>query len=410
MTDWMFMGRCRLLLRFIRLIVLMSALDGRADESPTVEDIRDRMESVGIRSVRSADGHLVVSGPDSFDNAMLLNLAGEVRVQVESLVGMPMRWESRSIRLLVVPDTDTSAGVRVEHTCCDGMRIHRVLLPGYAHVDADAGREALCGAFLALFIYPAETEAGKEASFAVPAWLRRGIPPVLTEQGRADTFEQAMRLWREGRLVSPARIVTDPAVLDAEGDRARITVACGAFVLWLTDEAAGTAHIGSLMNRLSNGGVADEEWLRQRLAGEGDTDAWWDRWILSQRHVVRALGRLSLLHLEALQAEWRLYAGADGVPSGVALPSDADCTALLLYRDQPWFKTAIRGKRYRIELLALGRPVPFRELVAVYTGTLDAIESGATPVSVAGMAVSARRQSKALYETVKQAGGSWSEP
>ncbi len=404
------MGICRPFLRCLRFVVLLSACHGRADETPTIEEIRERMAAINIRSVRSADGHLVVSGPDSFNNALLLNMAGETRAQIESLVGMPLRFEARNVRLLVIQDADPAAGVRVEHVFSDGIRIHRVLLPDYAHGDTDAGREALCEAFLALYIHPAGVRANSVASFAVPAWLRRGVPTVLTEQGRCDTFAQAIRLWREGRLLSPVRLVMDPGVFDAGGDHARVTTACGALALWLTDVNVGTARARSLFVRLSNGDVADLEWLREQQTDDGGSDEWWDRWILSQRHVVRALGSLTLVHLDALQAEWLIHPGDSGIPSGIVLPSEADCSALLSYRDEPWFKVAVREKRYRIEMLAQGRPERFRELVAVYAGILDAIEAGDLPAAVVGMAVAARRQSQALHETVKQAGGVWSEP
>jgi len=390
--------------------VLLSAGLGLADENPTIEEIRERMESIGIRSVRSSDGHLVVSGPDPFKNALLLKIAGDIRAQVESLVGMPLVFDSRSVRLLVMQNADPTDAVRVEHVHSDGIRIHRVLLPDYVHGDSESGREALCEVFLALYIHPTEPRGNSVASFAMPSWLCRGVLPVLTEQGRSDTYEQAIRLWREGRLLSPVRMVLDPAVLDVEDDHARMTTSCGAFVLWLTDVEVGTSRARSLFDRLSNGGEADGDWLREQHADIGVSDEWWDRWMLSQRHVVRALGRLTLEHLDALQAEWRIHSGDGGVPSDIAFPSAADCTALLPYRDQPWFKGAVREKRFRIEMLAQGRPVRFRELVGVYAGILNAIESVDSPTAVVGMAVEARRQSQALYETVKQAGGVWSEP
>lgn len=403
------MGIYRPFLRYLRFVVLLSVFHGRADEIPTIEEIRVRMDSIGIRSVRSSDGHLVVSGPDSFKNALLLKMAKEIRAQVESLVGMPLSFESRSVRVLVMQDADPTDVIRVEHVHFDGIRIHRVLLPDYAHGDTESGREALCEAFLSLYIHPRHPGGFSVFSFAIPSWLRRGVPLVLAEQGRSDTYEQAIRLWREGRLLSPVRIVLEPAVLDAEDDHARMKTACGAFVLWLTDAEVGTARARSLFDRLSNGDKADGEWLREQQAGDRGSDEWWDRWMLSQRHVVRALGRLTLVHLDALLEEWRIHPGDCGVPPDIELPSAADCTALLSYRDQPWFRRAVREKRYRIEMLAQGRPVEFRELVDVYAGILAAIESGLSHSVVVGMAVAARKQAQGLYGAVKQAGGVWSE-
>jgi hypothetical protein len=384
-----------------------------AGEPPTIEMIRERMQAIGIRSVSSADGHLVVSGPDSFRNAMLLAQAGDVRQRVQLVVGMPLSFDARSVRVLVNPDpAGNAAPLVLDHAMSGGIWIHRVVLTDYASIETRNGMEALCAAFLALYLTPPEHANNPSASFVVPAWLRQGVLQVLTEDDHSRTLEQAIRLWREGRLPSPVAILADETPLapdeDADG---RLRAARGAFFLWLTDRSHGTKAISTVFQHLSKGHDTNEQWLRDQVANGGDPHALWNRWMRDQGQVIRSLGRLTLAHMEALQAEWCVQPGTDGIPADITLPADADGTSLLQYRDRPWFVTAIRQKRYRIEMLAQGRPENFRRLTAAYVSVLNAIETGEPPPTVVvGMAVSARQQWQALHEMVSQAGGVWSEP
>lgn len=382
-----------------------------ADGQPTLEMIRERMEAIGIRSLRSADGHLVVSGPDSFENAMLLAWAGEVRQRVQSVIGLPLRFDARSVRVLVPADSTNRVPIVLEHVSSGGLLIHRLVLQDYALIQSREGLDAMCAAFLALYIDPKASGGNRAVSFAVPSWFHQGIAQVLTDEMRNETLDQAMGLWREGQLPPIVQIMSDRSFLASDEEVGpRLLAARGAFVLWLTDMALEHNAVAGLFRRLSGGRTANREWLREQLADGGDPDELWDRWMLSQRQVVRALGRLTLAHLEALQAEWYVQSGIGGIPLDVTLPSGADGMSLLPYRDQPWFTAVIRQKRYRIEMLAQGRPARFRELTAAYVNLLNVIESDELPAAVVGMAVAARRQWHALYETVKAAGGTWSEP
>jgi len=395
------------------MMLLLALVAGNvvvASEPPSTDMIRERIEAIGIRSLRSADGHIVVSGPNSFENARLLAWAGEVRERVESVVGLPLRFDARSVRFLVSPDDTNRVALLLEHEYSAGLWIQRLVLRDYAAIQPREGLESICAAFLALYIKPGESDHGL-GRFSVPSWLYQGVAQVLTAENRDVTLDKAMGLWREGRLPPLLQIMSDRSAPGPEDDEAsRLLPARGALVLWLTGMASDQNTLTGLFGSLAEGRETNREWLRKQLAAEGgDPDELWDRWILSQRQVVRSLGRLTLAHLDALQAAWYVQPGIDGIPWDIALPSGADCMNLLPYRAQPWFSGVIRQKRYQIEMLAQGRPRRFHELTGAYVDVLNAIESGERPESVVGIAVMARRQWSRLHETVQQAGGAWSE-
>lgn len=405
------MDLLRYLCRGLLPVVLILACHAGGDDLPTLETIRERMEAIGIRSVRSSDGQLVVSGADSFMNAMLLAQAGEIRQRVQAVVGMPLQFDTRSVRVLVKPDADAAMPIVLEHVFSGGQWIHRIVFPDYASSQAREGLEAVSAAFLALYIHPGSADTNRVVSFTVPAWLSQGVQQVLTDGDRSRTLDQALQFWHEGRLPSPVQMLTArPSPATGDDDASRLLVAHGAFVLWLADRNTGEPSIADLFRHLSAGHAVNTEWLRQQLPEGVDPDASWDRWLLSQRHVVRSLGQLSLAHMETLRDEWLVQPGDQGIPADLELPAEANCVSLLQYRDQSWLPAVIRQKRYRLEMLAQGRPERFRELVSLYVNVLNAIESGERPPAVVGLAVNARRQWHALHETVKEAGGIWSEP
>ncbi len=392
--------------------VLLLACHATAGEVPTIETIRQRIEAIGIRSVRSSDGHLFVSGPDSFKNAILLSQVGEIRQRVQAVAGMPLRFDDRSVRVLVKTDADGARPVMLEHVLFGGLRIHRLVFADYAASQTREGLGTIVAAFLALYIKPGMAAASQDVSFAVPGWLSQGTLQVLTNEDRSRTLDQALQFWNEGRLPAPLQVVMPrltPAA-DDDYDASRLFVAHGALVLWLTDRNAGGASLAGLFRHLSAGHEVNTEWLRQQFPEGTDPDESWERWLLSQRHIVRSLGQISLTHMDTLRGEWLIQPGVQGIPADLDLPAQADCVSLLQYRDQSWLPTVIRQKRYRLEMLAQGRAERFRDLVTLYVNVLNAIESGERPAAVVGMAVDAHRQWQALRETVMQSGGIWSEP
>jgi len=394
------------------LILLMTVSIGTvvlSNEEVTTEEIRARISAIGVRSVQSSTGHLVVSGPDPFGNAMLLSLAGETADAVESITGNPLPFSRQSVRILVLPPSPAARAnaVELDHTFLNDFRIHRIVLADYAVMETEAAAEVLCAAFLSVYL-GARSDAPDHSS--LPVWLRRGMVRILTADNRQATIESALRLWRQGLLPPPARILALVASDDGPGGSEDEAVACGSFMLWFTGLPEKSSRFSLLFRRLSEGGRTDPDWMQEWLPGAGDPDEQRDRWLLAQRTVVRGVGTVSLEHLDALYAEWLVHPGQCDIPNNTDLPEMADCTSLAAYRDEPWFTMAVRGKRLRIEMLAQGRPRRFQLVVAAYVESLNALERGEPMESVIALAGAARRQWLALRDIVGKAGGVWSDP
>ncbi len=382
----------------------------RADGSVSTADIRERIAAIGIRSVQSASGHIVVSGPDPLGNAFLLSLAEETAVALESLTGLSLPFERQSVRLQVsaVLQEPLDRGVSLTHTLLAGHWIHRVHLADYEMMQTEAAAVVLCSAFLSVY---GGTTTGTDAGFALPYWFRRGVVRNMTVAARQETLAGALRLWYQGRLLTPSPILgLEAPPLPEAGLAEDDVLACGALVLWFTSRPSRGSHYASLFRRLSDGGGVDLDWVRSWLPDGADPDEQWDRWLLSQRGVVRGVGTVSLEQFDALYAEWLLYPGRYGIPHDVELPARADCTALTAYRDQQWFTPVMREKRHRIEMLAAGRPKRFQALVGAFVRVLDAIEGGATATETGTLAVAAGRHWRGLREEVRQAGGVLAAP
>ena len=187
-------------------------------------------------------------------------------------------------------------------------------------------------------------------------------------------------------------------------------MADGVFVLWMGGFPERAARFSSLFRRLSEGKPLDLDWVREWLPGDGDPDEQWDRWLLTQRTVVRGVGTVSLAQFDALYAEWLIYPGRGGIPYRTSLPSGADCTALVAFRDEDWFRAVVREKRQRIEMLAPGRALRFQELTAAYVKVLNSLENGDPVDKIESLAATARRQWTELRAIVRAAGGVWAEP
>jgi hypothetical protein len=387
--------------------VAAAVVHAAAPEPLTTEAIAEKIAAIGVRSVQSARGHLVVSGPDALGNAALLSLAEETAMAVEALTGLDLPFDRQSVRILVLPESVVPQVTAVlEHIFQGGGWIHRVVLADYGVMESAAAAECLCAAFLSVYRGSASSDVD---GLRVPEWLRRGVLRGLTVAGRQETMDAALVRWQEGRLPSPAMIlagVPDPESGMA-GDGA---VADGAFVFWMGGFPERAVRFASLFRRLSEKKPLDMDWVREWLPGSGDPDEQWDCWMLSQRTVVRGVGTVSLAQFDQLYAEWLVYPGRGGVPYRARLSPASDCTVLGAYRDEAWFRAVVREKRHRIEMLAPGRALRFQALTAAYVRVLISLENGDPAEKVESLAADARRQWVDLREMVREAGGVWAEP
>ncbi len=378
-----------------------------AEGTLSIEAIRERIAAIDVCSVQSAAGHLIVSGPDSFGNALLLAQVEETALALETLTGIALPFGMQSVRVLV---TDTGyAGdedvMAVRHVFSGGGWIHRAVLADYAGAQTEEGREVLCRVLLAVYT------AGPSPVFTeVPVWLWRGAARVQTLVGRQMTLEQAYALWRQGRLPAPRRILAGRAASAADDEIGRI--AFGAFMIWLAALPERPARFSAMFRHLVEGGTLDSAWVEAALpaAAGTDLDEHWDRWMLRQRHAVRLMGAVSTAHLEALRSEWLIFPGRDGIPRGVSIAQGAGIPALADWREASWFAAAVREKRRRIEWLAPGRPALYQAAVAAYLEVLEAVARGERETRLEPLSAAAAARRSAIEAQVEAAGGLWVEP
>lgn len=403
------MNGAAIIIGVLPLLVAGGGMLVTASEPLTTEMIEERIAAIGVRSIQSASGHLVVSGPEPLQNAALLSLAETTASAVEELTGVKLPFNRQSVRILVVPPTATPLTqiARLEHNLLSGGWIHRVVLANYASMETMEAAEVLSTAFLSVYQGALAWDIDE---LRLPDWLRFGALRGLTVAGRQETIDVALSLWREGRLPALSTILSGVAANMTPQAVQERDVACGAFLQWFAGYPERDVRFLNLFRRLSEGRPLDVDWVRTWLPEGGDPGEQWDRWLLTQRTVVRNVGTVSLLQLEALYAEWMIYPGRGGIPFSVRLPERADCTALVRYRDESWFNTVLRTKRHQIEILAPGRPLIFQTLTAAYLKVLTRLEDGASPAEIESLAAAARRQWVELHERVQQAGGVWSEP
>lgn len=370
-------------------------------DSLTIEDVRLKIEAMDLSTVTSPDGSFVISGDDPMHNAVLLSLLGQMMQSVQSLTGLDASLAGRSVRILIAPPGRflPDESIRIEHVPVSGGWVHRVVVDSYETIETLEALERLCAALLSVYFEP--VVSGWDVSLP-PPWLAGGVLRGLTPDDRARTLESALTAWSEGQLPFPLFVLGDPKDTPSWEDTPMLSA--GVFVIWLSGLPERGSLFETVFARLSSGQGIDLAWLQEQLpAGRGDPVEQWDRWLLSQRSRVRSLGSLSLTHLDALYAEWLIYPGRYGIPRGVDLIRRADCSHLLGFRDEEWFVDVVRNKRYRIEMLAAGRPANFQQLVKTFVDVLDALEFGAPDDIVQSLAANARYQWRLLREDVRQA-------
>jgi len=185
-------------------------------------------------------------------------------------------------------------------------------------------------------------------------------------------------------------------------------IAYGLFVHWLTVLPAKRERFGKLFAQVMAGRPITGEWLGTLIPNVGDAvglDEAWDRWLMSQKHVVFTLGTVSTRTIEQLRAELLLYSGACGIPLGVEMSRGAELAELIRLRQQDWISQFVREKRSRLDLLGVGRAKAFQLLVVQLGDFLSGLESDMPDTLLLERLSTIRAAIEDLAEQVLAAGG-----
>ncbi len=388
--------------------VLVSSAIGaptREDEDAMRAAIRARMALLRLHTAVSSDRVIIVSGPRPSSNAYLLEAVQQQRAAIERLLRMQVPFHGQRIRLQVLPsdegDQDEEQGILLRSQIVLGDLTHRILLPDYESSFSQTAQEALIYAFLSAYVLDAGD--GKTRPY-LPPWFWQGVMYVLYPDDVKITLDYVHDLWRSGRIPSLSGFLNDfQEDRLGEGD-ARFA---GAVVYWLLSRPRHLRLRAELFAAFAAEEVVDINWLRERLPA--DPDELLDRWILTQRRVVRGVGTVLQSHLDDLQELLFLYPGRHGIPRSADISWGAPLHTLVKHRESTWFRDAIHWRRNRLQLVSQGRPTQFQEIVDAFIGVLDGVLSGAEIVELEEQEQGAHTSLALFAVQVQERGGVWRE-
>lgn len=394
----------RLLLNAFLLLAFGATLS--LAEPLSLDEIQSRINSISELSASSGAGHFIVVGSNRLENVTLIGWCEDARDRIAAVTGLPVPFKQRTIRIIVREDcTDAPGGAAVRHARQGDALVHRIYLRNYDAAYGRRGRQALCHAILAGYVAPSV-----DAALALPPWLWKGIEQNVLFGIRAANMELALERWREGTLDTVWQII-GTGVGDARRNAIESDdqlVAYGAFVHWLASLPNRRKRFQTLFDKVASGqpiSVATLTALVPSVKEGMGIDDVWDRWLMQQEHVVHLPGTVSTRIMDQLRAELFLYAGAGGVPLDASLPRGATFTDFIPRRQADWVPAAIRNKRSRLELLAVGRASAFLELIRQFDEFLSGLESDAPDTLLLDQLAAAYVSMGILVDQVEGSGG-----
>ena len=331
--------------------------------------LRARMALLQLHTASSSDRVFAVSGPQAGLNAYLLEAVQQQRLALERRLRMPVPWGRQRIRLQILPsDTDADAGISLQTGNVLGDIIHRVTLPDYESAYVKTAHEALIYALLSVYVVHENDERGTPK---IPSWFWQGIIEILHPDDVTITLEYVDRLWRSGRVPSLGQFLRQSQAdrLDPED-----AMFAGAVVYWLITRPSSTRLSKQLFRAFAAREEIDVDWLQAYIGPDPDEQL--DRWLLTQRRVVRGVGVVLQFHIDDLRELLLLYPGQHGIPRNAAIAWGAPLSALAAYREHVWFEEAINQRRNALQRVSQGRPDRFQEVVHGFLAVLDGVVAG----------------------------------
>lgn len=344
-----------------------------------------QLDPLEWRVLRGKDGRFVVVGPDNLQNLDLLRWAEDVTDRVERILGIPLPFDDREIRLVVRP-AEGCPRIEFGRDAGGPLRVQRLLVFGYAEIRQADAEEALCRTLLDGWL-PAEGAHEYEPGTSVPAWLATGLARNLYPDVRHEDRSLAIALWQRGQLprLDEVLVNTEPAM---EG----VAAASALALAWLLDVPDGALRLREGLvgvERMDAGWFAEALGLKDRSA----LVLHWDEWVLRQRRTISKPGATDEWVLGQLGVELLLYAGHSGIPAQNGSYERVGLQELIARRREPWVREFARNKAARLRFLAVGRGEDLRAVVEAYCRFFE------------GLTGRARRRD--LLRMLKEANGSF---
>lgn len=336
-----------------------------------------------LKPYRTPSHRFVVIGPQTLANMEAGRWAETVCTRVAKLLGRPLPFERREIRIVIRPTTQSPTGAVARANCFPraltqgieaGELVQRLVVDRLECLAGAPVQAAFCRLLLEGFL-PASRR--RTDPVAVPRWLSVGLARNLWREQRGEDAFRMMSLWREGRIPPLATwLERDAALWDAERDGPTSAL----LLAWLLEPPEGPDRFLRLMRSLNEGSPVGIDWLTSELAGSAaspaDLEIAWDGWIMRQQRKVFRPGTTPVNIVAELDGELLLYPGAFDIPLASDIKRGTGFAALIEHRGDDWIVTFCRAKLASLRALAVGRGDDMVAVVERYGAFLDGLADG----------------------------------
>ena len=365
-----------------------------------------------LKTHRTTSRRFVVVGPRTLDNLEAGRWAETVAGRVQDLLGLPIPFRHREIRIVIRPSASATGTVsaavcgplaltqRVEA----GRLVQRLVIPAADCLPEEPVRVAFCRLLLEGFFPSSRPTPQRPAAqpVAVPRWLSVGLARNLTRTQRAADARDVLAAWQAGRVPPLAEwLVKPPQAWDSLTDGPVASV----WMAWLLEAPLGQARMRWLFNHLDQREAVSADDAAGELVGvasRADMEVAWDAWIMRQKRKVFRPGTVPPEAVERFAAELLLYPGGFGIPLASGIKRGDGFVALVAQREAEWIDGFCRTKLTALRVLAVGRGSAFHRTVDCYAQFLDALARHKRPDrlrELLGAAEVQMRQLKAAART-----------
>jgi hypothetical protein len=336
-----------------------------------------------LKSYRTPSRRFVVLGPEMFDNLEAGRWAETVGNRVEEVIGGPLPFSRREVRIVIRPSENTATGTVAVADCApialtqrweSGRLVQRMVIPAVQCLGDERVRLAFCRLLMEGFFPSSHVDS---EPVLVPRWLIIGLDRNLQREQRGEDAFAMVERWRQGSVPTLADwLGRDSGAWDAPADESMSAL----LLAWLVDPPDGYTRLGRLLSHLNKGTTIGSDLLALVLLGEGaapaDLEVAWDGWIMRQQRKVFRPGTTPPDVVKQLSAELLLYPGAFGIPLASDIERGSGFAALIERRKADWIATFCRIKLASLRALAVGRGPAVQQAVEQYGAFLDALERG----------------------------------